>query len=453
MKKIVNVTGIVLAVIAICLTLGFAAFVDSLGISEAVVKIRPEINTRISSATTNSGYISNLDYTMKEITSVANIPNNESVTFSTTITTYSNVPTALSEITVLNGNNVLSNVTVTPDLTSTYIRICDNNNNCVIGASKDVAITVTNNTGSTISSNNFKVVLTFTPFYKITYNSVVVGDVLSGGTFAYTVANNITNVTKDSGTGTLDTTSLPDITISDVLSDIVLTGTSGPIQDGSWAHPYLHSDSTYHYSDLSVGSHKFTALTGEPEITVDANHQVTKYEFTNTGANGITFTTGDSMDTGVLAFDGVGFTIHLEMEMTPTGQTGKYMLSAIKQLENQNNKYGGFVFWCYSTSYFYLNASTSANLNATSFGSRAAYWRINNSTQPYEFEITFTPTPNKSVVASLDNVASGSTTPSISANLFPDTLSGATITIGGNGMDTSKDIVSMTVTKFWITKN
>jgi len=467
MKKGVATISIIITIFVILLSIGFAAFVDTLSISNVVANVRPEVNTRISAVTTNSGSISNLDYNMTEIMGIVNIPNNDSITFNTTITTYNNVPMALSNIKVYNGNNEITGVSVTPNLTNTYIEICNNNNVCTLNSSKDVLITITNNTGSALATNNFKVVLTFTPFYIVnyTYNNATtnLGTVLENGTFTYEYTSNIpTSVTVTSGT-----CGVPQLTpgnntatlqIANVMSDLVLTGTMGQVQDGTWDHPYELDDNTYHYEDLAAASYIFTSLPGQPEITVDANHKVTKYEYKGLGTTGLALnSTNSNIDTGVLAFDGSGFTIHLEMDMevsNTSGNTGKYIVSAIQKLTNQNNKYGGFVFWDYSTSYFNINATESGNISGASFGQRAGYWRIDTGTHSFTWDFTYTPSPNKTATGKLTPVTSGnSETPSISATNFPDSLTEATITLGGNGLDTSKNIQNMTVKSFIITKN
>ena len=465
MKKGVALIGIMITIFVILLSIGFAAFVDTLSINDAVAQVRLEVNTRISAVTTSSSYISNLNYNVNEIIGTASIPNNAAVTFNTTITTYGNVKMALSDIAVFNGNNQISNVTITPNLTNSFERICDNNNICTLNKSKTIPITVTNNTGSVINTDNFKVKLTYTPFYIVnyTYNNTTnsLGTVLENGTFTYEFSSNIpTSVTVTSGTcGTPQLTpgnNASTLQIANVMSDLVLTGTMGQIQDGTWEHPYELDDNTYHYADLAAASYIFTSLPGEPEITVDANHKVTKYEYKGLGTTGLALnSTNSNIDTGVLAFDGSGFTIHLEMDMevsNQSGNTGKYIVSAMQKV--QNNKYGGFVFWVYSISYFNINASASANVNGASFGQRAGYWRIDSGTHSFTWDFTYTPSPSKSVTGRLTPVTSGnSETPSISATNFPDSLAEATITLGGNGFDTSKNIQSMTVKSFIVTKN
>ncbi len=103
---------IMIFVMIASLTVGYSAFVDSLGITNTVAHIRAEANTRVSAVSTNSSYVSNLDYDVNKILGSVNIPNGSSVTFNTTVTTYGNIPMALSGISVLNGNNAISGVSV-----------------------------------------------------------------------------------------------------------------------------------------------------------------------------------------------------------------------------------------------------------------------------------------------------------------------------------------------------
>lgn len=212
--------------------------------------------------------------------------------FETTITTYGSVPMGLSAISVSNNGSTLNGVSVTPTLTNTFIPICDNNNVCIGKKSKTITVTITNNTGSAINTQNLAINFTFAQMFTVSYNNDgVIGDyVISGGTFTYTFQSNApTSVTVTSGTYGTPSMSGNTLTIPNVTSNLVITGTSGPAGSGTWADPYQLNDTTYHYADLDAGSYKFLELPGEPEITVDASGKVTKYELTNCGSEGVTF--------------------------------------------------------------------------------------------------------------------------------------------------------------------
>ena len=200
-------------------------------------------------------------------------------------------------------------------------------------------------------------------------------------------------------------------------------------------------------------------IEGNPVVTADDNGDIISFEYTNLGTTGISFTTGHTLDTGIEAFDGQGFTIHLKLTMNSNRNNGKYLVSAIKQLNN-SNQYAGFNFYCGSNTYFYLNASQSSTISSTAFGSRinSSGWRVqSNREQTYTLDIIYTPAPNKSISATFTPVSSGSSsfyTDSTNLNYIPDNLDGATISLSGDGLtgDSSKDLSQATILEFSVTK-
>ena len=200
-------------------------------------------------------------------------------------------------------------------------------------------------------------------------------------------------------------------------------------------------------------------MEGNPEVTADADGNIVSFEYRNISTNGINFTTGHTLDTGILAFDDEGFTIHLVVEMNSKNNAAKWLVSALKQI-NQSTNYAGFTFYCYSQNYFYLDASTSSGINSTSFGAHinSNGWRVRNKTETYTLDITYTPAPSKSISVNFSPVTSGSTSfysNSTNLNYIPDSLDGATIVLSGNGLsgNTSKDLSDATIYEFSVTKN
>jgi hypothetical protein len=182
------------------LTIGYSAFSDQLTITNSVAVVRADINLRITDVTTSSSYVNSYNYTSESITGEINIPAGESITYSVSVRNLGNVPVALSDISFSNGNNSLSTLSTTVNNTN-YIKICDNKNVCKTNAYKTFDITITNTGNTTINANNFNVNFTFTPFYTVTYNDDVIGDVLTGETFTYEFTNNTpSSITVDSGT-------------------------------------------------------------------------------------------------------------------------------------------------------------------------------------------------------------------------------------------------------------
>ncbi len=200
-------------------------------------------------------------------------------------------------------------------------------------------------------------------------------------------------------------------------------------------------------------------MEGNPQVTADDDGNIISFEYRNISTNGITFSTGHSLNTGIIAFDDEGFTIHLVVKMNPRNNAGKRLVSAFQQ-NSGNSTYAGFTFYCYSNQYFYIDASTSATINQTSFGTHinSNGWRVSNQEQTFTLDITYTPAPNKSISVDFTPVRSGSS--SFSSNnsnqmsYIPDSLANATIILSGNGIpnDTSKDLSSATIYEFSVTK-
>ena len=234
----------------------------------------------------------------------------------------------------------------------------------------------------------------------------------------------------------------------------------------SSASRIIHDTTTTVYSPSAVPA-GYTVyfdnpnIEGNPIVTADDNGKIVSFEYTNISTNGITFSTGHSLNTGIIAFDDEGFTIHLVVKMNPKNNGGKRLVSAFQQ-NSGSSTYAGFTFYCYSSQYFYLDASTSAGISSTSFGTHinSSGWRVqSNQEQTFTLDITYTPSPNKSISATFTPVRSGSSSSfsSSDTNLMayiPNSLSNATIILSGNGIpnDTSKDLSGATVYEFSVTK-
>lgn len=365
------ITMILVAITILLLTIGYSAFSDNFSITDTVANVRADANTRVTSVTTNSSYTSNLNYNVSSIENSVNIPNGSSVTYQVTITTYGNVPMALSEIKVFEDNSIINNVSVTPDITDTYIKICDTNDVCTLDVSKTVDVTITNNTGNSITTDNLKVEFTFTPFYTVTYNNIIIGDVLRGGTFIYTFEDNVpSSVIVDSGVCNNPQVVNDTLTISNVTSDLVLTGTMQSSGSGTWSDPYRIDSSTYDYSNLDEGSYLFTnsAIPGNPEITVDANHKVTRYELTNCGESGLSLDGSYTLESGVLAFDNQKITINLEFTANLSNSSNYYKHIVTALVPKGTNTYSGFIFMNYKSGRMYVYRLNGSSIGSSGYG-------------------------------------------------------------------------------------
>ncbi len=212
------VIAVLLLVIVGVVSIGYSVFVAELSVTNTVVKVRADKVVRVTNVTTSSGAVSELDYNVASVVSTVAIPAGGSVTYNTTVTNLGNVPIAVSDITFTDGNNTINGLTTTINKQH-YIKVC-NGSNCTGPVSKDIAITVTNNTGSTINGN-LVADITFSSVYTVKYGNTVLGDVLEGEDFTYIFTQNIpSGVAITSGNYGTRTYSNGTLTITDVESNI-----------------------------------------------------------------------------------------------------------------------------------------------------------------------------------------------------------------------------------------
>ena len=483
-RKPNTIIVIFIVMVILFLSVGYAAFVSTFSITNTVVNFKTDANTRVVGVTTSSNYITNLEYSnsklnnISQIHTTANIPSGASVTFQTTITTFGNVPMALSSISVMNGTTVINNVSVSPTLNSnTYVKICGTNYACILdlNASKVVNIEITNNTGGSITTANLNINLTFTPFYTVTYNNSIIGDVLSGGTFTYTFASNTPNsITVDSGTCGTPSISNDVLTIANVTSDLVLTGsTSTGGGSGTQQDPYINDSNEYDISDIEDGYTLFEDAPGEPKInatvTTDGNGvtktTINSFEFTDPGTNGVPFGTGqndnDTLDTGVLAFNGnnSAFSIHIKFKTNLKANRAKYVLSALEQ--TGTNTYSGFSLNVADSSTTNLNVTTYINKSYSGDRISPSSDNIANTTDDansntentYELTMVYnSANGGQPFVTTCTGSNCRTTTLNIHKKYIPTNLTNAKITIGGNGINSTNDIGSMKVLELHICK-
>ena len=220
-SKIILYT-IIMFIVIILLTIGYSAFSDSLTISDSVTHVRVDKVVRINGVTSSSANASNLDYSSKDVYSTVYIPAGGSITYNVTVTNLGNVPVAITNVTTSSGNNTLSNVTA--NITSNnYVKVCDNGN-CTNGVSVSVPVTITNN-GNAAIDTDIKVDLTFTEVYTITYENTQLGEVLAGSNYSYRFSNNgaPSRLNKVSGTCGSFTYNNRNLNITNIGSDIVFT--------------------------------------------------------------------------------------------------------------------------------------------------------------------------------------------------------------------------------------
>ena len=104
----------------------------------------------------------------------------------------------------------------------------------------------------------------------------------------------------------------------------------------------------------------------------------------------------------------------------------------------------------------FLNASASGAITSAYFGSRinTSGWKVDTTLTTFTLDFVYTPAPTKRAELTLTPVKSGESSFSKTSAYFPDSLSDATISIGGTGLegDASKDPVSMTIYELLVEK-
>ena len=275
--------------------------------------------------------------------------------------------------------------------------------------------------------------------------------ILDSQTKTITFTNQTGIPTSVSVTGATAEYISPNLTLSNPTSNVTVTATidTGIITD--------NTTTTYDHNTLQAGTTTiFNNIAGKPKVVVDENGKVISFEYTDVGS-GVIINTGNSIDTGVDAFDNRGYTIHLKYKLDTSQNTGKMILTAMNNTNGK--KYNGFALFVNSATKYYLNATTNPTnmANSQAFGSRLNTngWNTSAGEKEYTFDLTYSPSPNKAITASLTPVTSGSS--NFSANqtqlgYYPDSINDVSIMLGGSSL-AGKDVVNMTVLEFSVSKN
>ena len=249
-KRFNNVTiiGGIILLISLFLTVGYAAFMDQLAVTNAVAHVRKYELVRVNGVTTNSGSVSDLDYGKKSILNTVYISPGNSITYSVTATNLGNVPVAVTDVSFTDGTTPVGNLTanITP---SNYVEICDTNDTCTNGVSKTFDVTITNN-GSTAIEGNLDINLTFKTIYYVYYEKTKLpGKVFEGGTFTHTFTGTIpSKISVVEGECDPPSYSSGNLSISNVNSDIYLTEAHAIYYNNTTVLGYADDGGPYSYT-------------------------------------------------------------------------------------------------------------------------------------------------------------------------------------------------------------
>lgn len=220
---------------------------------------------------------------------------------------------------------------------------------------------------------------------------------------------------------------------------------------------------------VPTGSHDanldviYNGTTGKPNVKTDENGNVTNYELTETGENGIN---GQEFNTGIVALNGGGgFRVHAVFDLTVSEQsTYDYIFGAYESVGN--NKYAGLGLTTYGQ---YQVVTLYASKSGQSPNGGAIGYSISNSRlvvprtrQRYTLEFEYTPSSSDqggtvSLSISPSSTGSGNSVVDTPATFtttnsyIPNSLDNAMLVLGGNGV-TDKKVENMTVYEFSVEK-
>ena len=235
-------------------------------------------------------------------------------------------------------------------------------------------------TSPTLSLTSVSSNVTVTKKYNVTYSGFTGSTsglpssiVYSGGTITFDNTSGIpSGVTVTGATGSYTS---PTLTISNITSNITITASSGGGM-GTPDDPYEDSTTTtYDPSDVPPNSTiVYTAVSGSPQVSSDANGKIISYEYTNTGSNGVSV--GNGVDTGIIAFDGNNFDIHLKATFTYSRFPSSGMAPVINLSSYNNNKVDGILLGgaINSSGTTYNETGTSVSCKTSS---KCAKFRLN----------------------------------------------------------------------------
>lgn len=140
-----RISKIVIVVLIVCvcfLSVGYSAFSNTLTIENILVTVRPNASARITnvsiSSVTNGGISNSEQFTADTLFGNISLPNNNStVTFKVNVTVFLSSEMKLSSISGLD-----SNLEYTLSGYNLGDTLCDSNNNCNLGATDDMYITI-----------------------------------------------------------------------------------------------------------------------------------------------------------------------------------------------------------------------------------------------------------------------------------------------------------------------
>jgi len=174
MKKFVNVytLSLVISFLVISISVAYAAFGKNINVTGTIANVRKEADMRVTglsvSSSENGGLSTYEDYNISSLSMGVNLPNsNSTVTYKVSITNLGEPVMGIKSI-----SGIPSGLTYTLTDYTLKNKICDSNDVCNLGITKDFYITIKYTSSGYDSTNTIRDInlsLTFAKFYNITY--------------------------------------------------------------------------------------------------------------------------------------------------------------------------------------------------------------------------------------------------------------------------------------------
>ena len=237
-------------------------------------------------------------------------------------------------------------------------------------------------------------------------------------------------------------------------------------------------------NNLVDGSTAITDTSGNvntQEVEYDSNGlpYVVGYKIdTTNNANGAGESIVNGLDTGLIAFDGRPFTVHLKCKVNPADQpTTAVFVSALEAVPDTSNKYNGFTIDLYNKQSVISFGGSNSDIKNTYFGSRISgtvdqqtgiqdLKYLKSGTQTIVIDATYIPKALEPEWAFTIKVETLYTTKTSStkqteakstmysnSGYLPQSLETATVTIGSYGVEHSHDMVGLEVLEFTVKKD
>lgn len=341
------------------------------------------------------------------------------------------------------GDSLQSNHSVTFTITYKYIDNLENITN------------ITLNSYLNFSFEDQTFTITYIDFTGDTSNLLsIIPD--TGGTIVF---NNTTGIPSNISVigANYNYENPPTLLLTNVTANVTITALPESGGSGTANDPYINYANTYTTNNLETGITTFPNVAGEPQVTVDESGNITNFEFTSTES--ITYESGETLDTGIIAFNGSAFTINLTFQSDLSANAGKYIVSALEK--DEDDLYSGFAIQAVSTTSIRIATFNKvANVNGSlTASSTATVSNLTVTDNTYKLVVKYDKEgyESSSVYYALLKITVGGKTTSLknsssSSTRVPTSLDNASITLAGNGLN-SNNSLDMTVTKFSVEKS